>query len=166
MARDKEISEEKLNQLTDEIIRGVTLDHTIEIIDPHVDIERAIARERRAIARNVLRQMDCIPFKTDGVFVYKPISMLGEEHLADIQSRRIKPAGTMIRNAARIGIATSRQKSLFGDGNANAVLVLELMKAEFEHAADEMAREIERVKGETIIETKLEPVTPELEATR
>lgn len=166
MARDKEISEEKLNQLTDEIIRGVTLDHTIEIIDPHVDIERAIARERRTIARNILRQMDCIPYKTDGVFVYKPISMLGEEHLVDIQSRRIKPACTMIRNAVRIGIATSRQKSLFGDGNTNAILTLELMKAEFEHAADEVAREIERVKGETIIETKLEPVTPELEATR
>lgn len=166
MPRDNEISAEKLNQLSDEIVRGVTLDYTVEIIDPEVNVERAIARERRAIARNVLRQMDCIPFKTDGVFVYKPISMLGEEHLTDIQSRRIKPATTMIRNAARIGIATSRQKSLFGDGNANAILVLELMKAEFEHAADEMAREIERVKGETIIETKLEPVTPELEAAR
>ena len=79
---------------------------------------------------------------------------------------RIKPARTMVRNAVRIGLATSRQKSLFNDSDANAILTLELMQSEFERAAKEMAREIERIKGETVIETELEDVTPEREATR
>ena len=166
MLRDKEICDEALDMLSAEFSSGVTLKRTIEIINPHVDVERAIERERRAIARIVLRQMGCIPYKTDREFVYKPLSMLGAEHAADIQSRRIKPARTMVRNAVRIGLATSRQKSLFNDSDANATLTLELMQSEFERAAKEMAREIERIKGETVIETELEDVTPEREATR
>lgn len=152
---------EKQNDAINKILKegddgGITIKHTVKIWNPHVNARKAIMRERNAMVRHLLRSLGFIPYKKDKVYIYVPANKLEAQYLNDVQSRRIKPARTMVRNAVKIAISIARQPSLFADTNSfETILELEAMKEEFENAAQTVAKEIAQIRKAKIQETTM-----------
>lgn len=146
-----------IDRLIEEGNNGMTIERAVEILKPHANIKKAIRRERRTMARRILRSLQFIPYKKDSSFVYIPADKLEAEHLHDVQSRRIKPARTMVRNAVKIAISVAKQSNLFAEHES--FIELESMKEEFLNAAQVLEKEMERVKKSRLISSKSEKNT-------